>query len=111
MAALAQEKCVKLRGDETPMAESQIYQMMPQVSKWQVKQIDGEKRLERVFTFKDFAQALAFTDKVGAIAEQEDHHPMLITEWGKVTVYWWTHKIHGLHQNDFVMAARTDQLY
>ncbi len=108
---LAQKKCVSCRSDEPPMAEAQVYQYMPQIPDWKVVEIDGEKRLQRVFTFKDFAQALAFTDKVGAIAEQEDHHPMLITEWGKVTVYWWTHKIRGLHQNDFVMAARTDQLY
>ncbi len=108
---LAQMKCVALRADERAMAEGQIYQYMPQLPDWRVTQADGEKRLERVFTFKDFAQALAFTDKVGAIAEQEDHHPMLVTEWGKVTVYWWTHKIRGLHVNDFVMAARTDQLY
>jgi 4a-hydroxytetrahydrobiopterin dehydratase len=108
---LAEMKCVACRSDEPAMSEAQIYQLMPQIPQWRVTEIDGEKRLERVFTFKDFAQALAFTDKVGAIAEQENHHPMLITEWGKVTVYWWTHKIHGLHQNDFVMAARTDELY
>ena len=85
--------------------------MQPQVSDWQVKEVSGEPRLERVFKFKDFAQALAFTDKVGSIAEQEDHHPLLVTEWGKVTVDWWTHKIGGLHKNDFIMAAKTDELY
>jgi 4a-hydroxytetrahydrobiopterin dehydratase len=93
------------------LTDSQIYELMPKVPEWQVKEVDGEKRLERVFKFKDFAEAIAFTDKVAAIAEEEDHHPTLITEWGKVTVQWWTHKIHGLHQNDFVMASRTDQLY
>ncbi len=85
--------------------------MQPQIPDWQVKEVSGEPRLERVFKFKDFAQALAFTDKVGAIAAQEDHHPLLITEWGKVTVDWWTHKIGGLHKNDFIMAAKTDELY
>jgi 4a-hydroxytetrahydrobiopterin dehydratase len=72
---------------------------------------DGIPRLERVFKFKNFAQALAFTNQVGALAEAEDHHPAILTEWGKVTVSWWTHKIKGLHQNDFIMAARTDGLY
>ncbi len=110
MPTLSQMHCVACRGDEPPMSESQIYQLMPQARDWQVKEVGGEKRLERVFKFKDFADALAFTDKVGAIAEQENHHPLIITEWGQVTVDWWTHKVHGLHQNDFVMAARTDQL-
>ncbi len=111
MTNLAEMKSVGLKENEQPMGEPQIYQLMPQVPDWQVKEVNGEKCLERVFKFKDFAQALAFTDKVGAIAEKEDHHPRLITEWGKVTVDWWTHKIHGLHQNDFVMAAKTDTLF
>jgi pterin-4a-carbinolamine dehydratase len=67
--------------------------------------------LQRVFKFKNFAQALDFTNKVGDLAEAEDHHPALTTEWGKVTINWWTHKIRGLHRNDFIMAAKTDGLY
>jgi 4a-hydroxytetrahydrobiopterin dehydratase len=72
---------------------------------------EGIKRLERTFKFKNFVQALAFTNKVGELAEAEGHHPAILTEWGKVTVTWWTHKIRGLHRNDFVMAAKTDRLY
>jgi len=83
----------------------------PQVPEWQIKDVDGEKRLERIFKFEDFGQALAFTNKVGAIAEEQDHHPMIITEYGRVTVAWWTHVIGGLHKNDFIMAAKTDELY
>ncbi len=86
MTNLAEMKSVGLKENEQPMSDSQVYQLMPQVPDWQLKEADGEKCLERVFKFKDFAQALAFTDKVGAIAEKEDHHPRLITEWGKVTV-------------------------
>jgi 4a-hydroxytetrahydrobiopterin dehydratase len=71
---------------------------------------DGIQRLEQAFNFPDFADALVFTNAVGALAEQESHHPALLTEWGSVTVTWWTHKIRGLHQNDFIMAAKTDQL-
>jgi 4a-hydroxytetrahydrobiopterin dehydratase len=78
------------------------------VPDWQIIERDGIKRLER--TFKNFAQAVAFTNKVAEIAEAEGHHPAILTEWGKVTVTWWTHKIKGLHRNDFIMAAKTDQL-
>jgi 4a-hydroxytetrahydrobiopterin dehydratase len=85
--------------------------MHPQVPEWQVIQREGIKRLQRVFGFRNFAQALAFTNRVGEQAEKEGHHPALLTEWGKVTVTWWTHKIGGLHQNDFIMAARTDELF
>ena len=67
-------------------------------------------RLKRVFNFENFTQALAFSNKVGALAEEESHHPAILTEWGKVTVQWWTHKIKGLHRNDLIMAAKTDQI-
>jgi len=111
MKDLAQQKCVACRGTEPTLTEDQIAELQPQVSEWQVKEVGGMKRLERVFKFKNFAQALDFTNKIGAIAEEENHHPLLITEWGRVTVQWWTHKIGGLHQNDFIMAAKTDELY
>jgi 4a-hydroxytetrahydrobiopterin dehydratase len=73
-------------------------------------QQEGIDKLERVFTFKDFAEALAFTNRVGALAEAEVHHPAILTEWGRVTVTLWTHKIRGLHRNDFIMAAKVDSL-
>ena len=66
---------------------------------------------QQEFKFKNFVQALEFTNQVGRLAEEECHHPALLTEWGRVTVTWWTHKIKGLHRNDFVMAAKTDELY
>jgi 4a-hydroxytetrahydrobiopterin dehydratase len=72
---------------------------------------DGVKRLERVFKFRNFVEALGFTNKVGELAEAENHHPALLTEWGRVTVTWWTHAVKGLHRNDFIMAAKTDQAY
>ena len=77
---------------------------------WQFVERDGIRRLQRVFVFSNFAEALAFTNRVGAIAEAEGHHPALLTEWGRVTVTWWTHKIGGLHRNDFIMAAKPDSL-
>ncbi|MCL4528519.1 MAG: 4a-hydroxytetrahydrobiopterin dehydratase [Chloroflexi bacterium] len=110
MTDLSKLKCVACRGGEPTLTEAQIYQFMPQVPEWRVVEVNGEKRLERVFKFKNFAEAIAFTDRVGAAAEEEDHHPLIVTEWGRVTVQWWTHKIGGLHQNDFIMATKTDGL-
>lgn len=110
MTNLAASRCVACRAGEPTLSEEEIYTLQPQVPEWQVREVDGVKRLERTFRFKNFAQALEFTNKVGAIAEEEDHHPMITTEYGRVTVTWWTHKIGGLHKNDFVMAAKTDTL-
>jgi len=81
---------------------------MAQVSDWEVIEIEGVRRLQREFKFKNFADALSFTNQVGALAEEEDHHPALLTEWGVVTVTWWTHAVKGLHKNDFIMAAKVD---
>ncbi len=109
--ALTAEKCVACRRDAPTVTEAEIAKLHPQVPKWELIELDGIKRLRRVFPFDDFAQALAFTDEVGAVAEAQGHHPALLTEWGRVTVSWWTHKIKGLHRNDFIMAAKTDELY
>ena len=111
MNGLAQQKCVACRGTEPTLTDAQIAELQPQAPEWQVKEVGGMKRLERVFKFKNFAQALEFTNKIGGVAEEENHHPLLITEWGRVTVNWWTHKIGGLHQNDFIMAAKTDEIH
>jgi len=110
MKNISEMKCVACRGGEPTLTDEQIAAFQPQVLEWQVREENGEKRLERIFRFKNFAEAIAFTDKVGAAAEEENHHPLIVTEWGKVTVQWWTYKIHGLHQNDFIMAAKTDKL-
>lgn len=110
MDTLAGERCVACRPGAPPVSEAQIGALTAQVPRWARVERDGIRRLERVFTFHDFAAALAFTNRVGAIAEAEGHHPALLTEWGQVTVTWWTHVIRGLHRNDFVMAAKTDAL-
>ena len=111
MDQLAQLKCTACRGGDPTVTDAEIAEFKPQVPEWKIIEVDGIKRLERVFKFKDFVSALAFTNKVGELAEAEGHHPALLTEWGKVTVTWWTHKIKGLHRNDFIMAAKTDQAY
>lgn len=110
MSTLTEMKCVPCRGGEPTVTDEEMADLHPQVPEWQIVERNGIKQLERSFKFKNFAQALAFTNNVGEIAEAEGHHPALLTEWGKVTVTWWTHKIKGLHRNDFIMAARTDGL-
>lgn len=111
MNSLKEIECVPCQGDEPTVTEEEMAELKPQVPEWEVKEKDGVKRLKRTFKFEDFGKALDFTNQVGQIAEEQDHHPKLVTEWGKVSVTWWTHKIGGLHQNDFVMAAKADDLY
>ena len=111
MAELAGEACVPCRGGEPRLGDDEIEALLPEIPGWHVAQRDGVRRLEKAFRFADFASALEFTVRVGARAEEAGHHPALLTEWGRVTVGWWTHAIGGLHRNDFVMAARTDGVY
>jgi 4a-hydroxytetrahydrobiopterin dehydratase len=108
---LTRQKCVACRRDSPAVTPGQVEEFKPQVPAWEMVTEGGIPKLSRVFTFPDFAQALLFTRRVGELAEQEGHHPRIITEWGKVTVTWWTHKIRNLHVNDFIAAAKTDQLY
>jgi 4a-hydroxytetrahydrobiopterin dehydratase len=109
MINLASGQCVACRGGEPTLTDAEIEDLLFHVIGWQVKEVDGVKRLERVFKLKNFVEAIAFTNKIGTIAEEQGHHPLIITEWGRVTVQWWTHKINGLHRNDFIMAAKTDE--
>jgi 4a-hydroxytetrahydrobiopterin dehydratase len=111
MNELAQLHCSPVEANTPRLNEHEISELIAKISGWQTYEKDGEPRLEKVFRFKDFIQAVAFTDQVAQVANKEDHHPAILTEWGKVTVTWWTHKIKGLHQNDFIMAAKTDQLW
>ena len=111
MAQLNQMQCVACRKGEPTVTEAELAEFSLQLPAWHIIKVDGIDRLERVFSFPNFVDALAFTNTVGELAESEGHHPALLTEWGRVTVTWWTHKIGGLHRNDFIMAARTDQLY
>lgn len=111
MEDLKKLSCVPCRKGDPPLTRSEIDAYLPQVPDWSLKEHDGVPRLERVFKFKDFAESLVFTNRVGELAEAEDHHPALLTEWGRVTVTWWTHAIGGLHRNDFIMAAKTDEIY
>jgi len=111
MSTLSVERCVACRNDSPRVTAAEVAELRPQIPDWQLLERDGIARLERVFHFPTFASALAFTNRVGTLAEEEGHHPALLTEWGRVTVSWWTHKIRGLHRNDFIMAAKTDALF
>jgi len=108
---LASSTCEACRRGAPTVTEEEIEELLPQVADWSIVERDGIRQLERRFTFANFVDALAFTNRVGQLAEVQGHHPDLLTEWGKVTVTWWSHKIKGLHRNDFVMAAKTDALY
>ena len=84
----------------------------PQISSWLIIEDEDEvRKLICVFAFKDYDESLNFTNIIAKLAEEEDHHPEIILEWGKVTVSWWSHKIKGLHKNDFICAAKTDELF
>ena len=109
MINLAAGQCVACRGGEPVLTNAKIEDLLLHVIDWEVIEVDGVKRIEKVFKLKNFVDAVEFTNKVAVIAEEQGHHPLIITEWGRVTVQWWTHKIKGLHRNDFIMAAKTDE--
>ena len=111
MVELSEQACEACRVGAPLVSDEELQRLLPTIPGWRVIEVDGVRQLTREFEFKNFAQALAFTNRVGDLAEAENHHPAILTEWGKVTVTWWTHKIHGLHRNDLILAARTDQAY
>ena len=111
MTRLAIERCTACRRDSPSVTAEEIAELHPQTPGWEVIDAEGIPKLDRVFRFRNFTQALDFTNRVGELAENEGHHPRLTTEWGRVRVTWWTHKIRNLHRNDFVMAAKTDEIY
>ena len=108
MTGLSRLECVACRGGDPRLTEAEIAELHPMVADWEVIEVDGIQRIQRIFKLKNFVQALELANKVGEIAEEEDHHPMLVVEWGKLTVQWWTHLVKGLHKNDFIMAAKTN---
>ena len=106
--ALAEKQCIPCKGGVPPLTADEIAKYLPLVDGWDVIE---NKRLKKTFKFRDFAAALVFVDRVGAMAEQQKHHPDLSLAWGKVAVEIWTHKIDGLTESDFVFAAKCDALY
>ena len=110
MESLAKQTCEACRADAPRVNEAESADMLRELPGWDVIHVDGVPRLQKSYDFPDFQKAIDFANRVGAAAEAENHHPQLVVEWGRTTVAWWTHKIRGLHRNDFIMAARTDQL-
>ncbi len=111
MSTLAENRCEACRADAPRLSAEEAAAYGREVPEWRIVERDGIRQLERSFRFRNFRSALEFTNRVGEIAEQEGHHPDLLTRWGEVTATWWSHKIKGLHRNDFIMAAKTDRLY
>ncbi|WP_022663836.1 4a-hydroxytetrahydrobiopterin dehydratase [Desulfospira joergensenii] len=110
MNNLITHKCVPCEKGSPVATKDEIEAYKPQVPDWDIVDIGGSQALKRVFRFKNFKKALAFVNQVGELAEAEYHHPSLVLDWGRVEVVWTTHKIKGLHKNDFSMAVKTDAL-
>lgn len=102
--------CEACRADAPRVSDDELASLIKKIPDWNIEIRDGIMQLEKSFSFNNFVDAVAFTNRVGELAESEGHHPALLTEWGKVTVTWWSHKIKGLHRNDFIMSAKTDQI-
>ncbi|AQU82601.1 MULTISPECIES: 4a-hydroxytetrahydrobiopterin dehydratase [unclassified Halomonas] len=110
MSSLAQATCEPCASGTPPLDSKACKTYQAALPEWQIIDHDGIMKLTRRFTFRNFADALTFTQRVGELAEQAGHHPSIVIEWGKATVTWWSHDIKGLHLNDFILAARTDEV-
>ena len=110
MSDLVKQKCEACRADAPRVTDDELPDLLKQIPDWQPITTGSVLKLNKVFNFKNYAEAISFTNKIAELAEEEDHHPAILLEWGKVEVTWWTHKIGGLHKNDFIAAAKTDQL-
>jgi 4a-hydroxytetrahydrobiopterin dehydratase len=108
---LNQMKCTVCQVGDIPLNDDEVSGLLEQVPDWMLAEENGVRRIEKTFNFNDYLSALEFTNQVANLSEREGHHPSIRLDWGKVVVTWWTHKIKGLHQNDFIMAAKTDGLY
>jgi len=111
MSELIERTCEACQAGAPRATQAEIDEFQPQIPDWEIVEAGGVNQLRRTYKFKNFAQALAFANRVGELAEREGHHPAILVEYGKVTLTWWTHKIKGLHVNDFIMAAKSDKLY
>jgi 4a-hydroxytetrahydrobiopterin dehydratase len=111
MEELYLQSSVPVTDNDTPLDRDEIEQLLTKVDGWEVVEISNMLRLQRTIKLEDFNDALHFANKLGEIAEHEEHHPRLIVEWGKITVEWWSHDLGGIHRNDFIMAAKTDDIY
>ncbi len=107
MSELASRECVPCRGGVPPLKGEQLQKLRGELNEWSVV---AEHHLSKVFKLRDFQEALAFVNRVGALAENQGHHPDICFGWGRVEITIWTHKIDGLTESDFILAAKIDQL-
>lgn len=108
MSELAKKKCVPCEGGVPPLSPKEAEEMLHQLDGWML--VDGHHMLAKSFTFKDFAQTIAFVNKIAAIAEEEGHHPDLTVSYGSLGVELMTHAIGGLSENDYILAAKIDEI-
>lgn len=107
---LSNQQCEACQVDAPKVSDDELGDLLRQIPDWVPAVNNDVMMLERVYKFKNYKLAWAFANKVSTLAEEEFHHPAILLEWGKVKVTWWTHAIKGLHKNDFICAAKTDQL-
>ena len=110
MGNLASQKCEACKANAPRVTDDELVEFIKEIPDWEPTTEDSILKLRRVFNFNDYVQAVQFSNQVADLAEEEDHHPAILLEWGKVQITWWTHKILGLHKNDFIAAAKTDRL-
>ncbi len=107
---LASQQCEACHVDAPKVSDEELKELIGIIPDWVPQVRDNVMMLEREYKFKNYKLAWAFANKVSELAESEFHHPSILLEWGKVTVTWWTHSIGGLHKNDFICAAKTDEI-
>lgn len=105
---LASRACVPCRGGIPPLEEAEARRLLEGTPEWRLE--ENGTRLVRRFEFEDFVKAMAFVNRVADLAEEQGHHPDIAIHWNKVDLVLWTHKIGGLHENDFILAAKVDRL-
>lgn len=108
MNALSEKKCVPCQGGTQPLEKKEAEHYLQEVLSWEL--IDNGKKIQKMFEFKDFGQAMRFVNSVAEIAKSEDHHPDIFISYNKVKLTLFTHKIEGLHKNDFILASKIDKI-
>ena len=108
---LVTSSCEACRADDPVLENKEIQELLSQIPSWRVFEEDDTKKIICSFIFLNYDDSRNFLNQVADLAVEEDHHPEIILEWGKVTVTWWSHKIKGLHNNDFICASKTDALF
>lgn len=109
MNDLSSQSCEACQIDAPKVPQDQIQILLSEINGWVLIE-EPINKIQKIFSFKSYKDSVDFSNKVASLADDEDHHPQILLEWGKVTVIWWSHKIEGLHKNDFICAAKTDKL-